>query len=150
MTVPLSCMFKPTDGGSNVPAIPAESCKLANRLARYVAQGKIHEDTAFTATVLDAATRPFNCAPEHVARFAREAVREFVRAWQSRRADAINLIHRDVWDMAQRRQPGAAILDAAHRINANIHSPLTDAEVRNECLSVARATMRRSANARGR
>lgn len=141
--VPLSCQIKLTYGGQNVAAIAPESVRLALALARPVMRGLLTEDAAFSAVALDAADRPYNCAPQHVARFAREAVREGVRAWQYRRTMALNRIARVVWPMAEARSSGQQIMAEAMRANRSQQSPLTEAEVLAECRQIAQAILRR-------
>ena len=146
----LSCQIKLTYGGPSVAAIAPESVRLALVLAKPVMRGLLDERHAFSAVVLDAVDRPYNCAPQHVARFAREAVREGVRAWQSRRSAALDRVARVVWPMAEARATGQQIMAEAMRANRSQQSPLTAAEVLAECRAIAKSVMARRGNARGR
>lgn len=148
--VPLSCQIKLTYGGQNLAAIAPESVRLALALAKPVMRGLLDERHAFAAVVLDAVDRPYNCGPQHVARFAREAVLEGVRAWQYRRTMALDRIARVVWPMAEARASGQQIMAEAMRANRSQQSPLTEAEVLAECRAIAKSIMARRGNASGR
>ena len=148
--VPLSCRIIMTDRGAAMPAIAPESCRLALMLAKPVMRGLLNESDSFAAVALDAAGRPYNCGPQHVARFAREAVREGVRTWQYRRSAALDRIARVVWPMAEARASGKQIMAEAMRANRSQQSPLTEAEVLAECRAIAKSIVARRGNARGR
>ena len=150
MSVPLSCMILMSEGGRPMPAIAPESVRLADTLALQVLRGLLDEDGAFAAVALDAASRPFNCGPQYLPRFCREAIREGVRAWEYRRGQALERISRVVWPMAKERRPGREILAEAMRANRTHGAPLTMNEVLAECRAIAAASLRGSGHARGR
>jgi hypothetical protein len=148
--VPVSLLIRMSGGGPAVPAISPQAWRLALTLGRPIAQGLLDDAGALAAVALDAAGRPFNCAPEHVALYCRWALTEAASAWEAKRRDAEAAIGRVVWPLCDRRADGHAILAAARRVNADMGRPLTGTEVLAVCRSIAAASVGRSKNGRGR
>ena len=149
MTVPLSCQIILSDHGRPMPAIAPESCAYAERLAKAVWRQQLDFGGAFAAMFLHASRRRPICAPQYVARFCEEAIRDGIRAWPDRAARVQDLIFNTVWPLAKARAPGADILAAALADNERHRSPLTEAEVWEECRHVATIATRK-VNVRGR